>query len=178
MKHPFFYGLLMAGAMLAGTMTSALAEPLDIKTGLWEMTGITQGKGQLPIPEADMKNMSPQQLEAIAKVEAFANQPHKTVYKSCLTQKELENGETDFLSEETGMKCESKLSKHTRTSLAGTRHCTKPGMQQTVEFAFSVQDREHGTGTMNITFSDGTRTLSSKGKMSSRWISASCGKTQ
>lgn len=178
MQRQFLYCLIMAGTMLAGTMTSALAESINVKTGLWETTAHTQAHGQLPIPEAEMKNLSPQQRAAIAKMEARAKQPQTRTFKGCLTQQELDKDEVAFLSGEPGMKCDSKLTKHTRTSIAGSRHCTKPGMQQTENFSFEARDREHVTGKLSITISNEGKTMTSKGDLSSRWISASCGKTK
>jgi hypothetical protein len=177
MKREFLYGVITVCATLAGTLTSALAEPLDVKPGLWETTAHTQAQGQMPISEAEMKKLSPQQRAAIAKMEARAHQPQTRTFKGCLTQQKLDKDEVAFLSGEPGMKCDSKLTKHTRTSVAGSRHCTKPGRQQTDDFSFDARDREHVTGKLNHTISDGTRTMSSKGDLSSRWISASCGNT-
>ncbi len=178
MQRQFLYGLVMAGATLAGTMTSALAEPLDVKPGLWETTAHTQAQGQLPVPEAEMKKMTPQQRAAIAKMETRAHQPQTRTLKGCLTQQKLQKDEVAFLSAKPGMKCDSKLTRHTRTSVAGVRHCTKPGMQQTEDFSFEARDREHVTGKLSITISNGGKTMTSKGDLSSRWISASCGTTR
>ena len=178
MQRQFFYGLIMAGATLAGTMTSALAESLDVKPGLWETTAHTQARGQLPIPEAEMKKMTPQQRAAIAKMEARAHQPQTRTFKGCLTQQKLKNDETAFLSGEPGMKCDSKLTKNTRTAVAGSRRCAGPDRQQTEDFSFEARDREHVTGKLSITISNGGKTMTSKGDLSSRWISASCGNTK
>ena len=177
MKREFLYGVITVCTTLAGTMTSALAETLDVKPGLWETTSHTQAHGQLPIPEAQMKNLSPQQRAAIAKMEARVKQPQTRTFKGCLTQQKLDKDEVAFLSGEPGMKCESKLTKHTRTSVAGSRRCTSPGRQQAEDFSFEARDREHVTGKLSITISNGGKTMSSKGDLSSRWISASCGKT-
>jgi Protein of unknown function (DUF3617) len=176
-KQKFLYGVIMASATLAGTMMNASADTLDIKPGLWETTARTQAHGQLPISEAELNNLSPQQRAAIAKMQARANQPHTRVVKGCITKQDLEEGEADFLSGKSDMKCESKFSKRTRSSVAGTRRCSRPGMQQTTEFAFTAQDREHVTGKLSITISNGARTMSSSGDLTSHWISASCGKT-
>ena len=178
MKREFLYGVITVCAILAGAMPSVQAATLDIKPGLWEMTAHTQAQGQLPIPEAELQHMSPQQRAAIAKAEARSHQPRTRVYKSCVTEKDLKKSEDSFLSEEPGMKCDSKLTKNSRTAVAGSRHCTKPGMQQTEEFAFEARDREHVTGKMSVMISNGAKTMSSKGDLSSRWISASCGKTR
>lgn len=177
MKREFLYGVIMASVTFVGTMADALAEPLDVKPGLWETTIHSEAHGQLPMSQAQMQKMSPRQRAALEKMQARNSQPHTTVIKVCLTQQKLDKGENAFLAGKPGMKCDSQLSRHTRTSVAGTRHCTKGSMQQTEDFDYEVQDREHVNGKLNITIRNGTNTMSSKGNISSRWISASCGKT-
>lgn len=177
MKKELLYSAI-AGVALVGATTSAPAATLDVKPGLWETTSRSQSHGQLPIPQAELQKMTPQQRAAIEKMQARSNQPRTMVSKGCLTKEKLEKDENAFLSGRPGMKCASKFSKHTSTSIAGSRHCTKGSSEQTEDFAFQVRDREHVTGTLNITISDGGRTMSSKGNLSSRWISASCGNTR
>ena len=177
MKRKLLYGAI-AGIALVGTTSSVAAATLDVKPGLWETTSHSQSHGQLPIPQAELQKMTPQQRAAIEKMQARSNQPRTMVSKGCLTKEKLEKDENAFLSGRPGMKCTSKLSRHTSTSIAGSRHCTKGGSEQTENFAFQVRDRGHVTGTLNITISDGGRTMSSKGNLSSRWINASCGNTR
>lgn len=177
MQRQSLYGLIMAGTVLAGTMTSALAEPINVKTGLWETTIRTEAHGQLPIPPEELQRLSPQQRAAMENMMAHGMPPRSIVTKHCVTQKELDKAESDFLAGEPGMKCNNKLSKHTSSYVTGTLNCTKGGMHQSGEFSYKVLDRGHMSGTLNMTFSNGGNTMTSKGTMSSRWISASCGKT-
>ncbi len=178
MKREFLY-VLMTSVTLIGTMADALAEPLDVKTGLWETTIHSEAHGQLPISEKQLKELTPKQRDALEKMQARNSQPHATVTKSCLTQEKLDKDEHDFLSGEPGMRCNNKVSKHTRTAVAGTRHCAKSGgEEQTVDFDYKARDREHVTGTIKITIKNGARTMTSSGNMSSRWIGASCGNTR
>jgi Protein of unknown function (DUF3617) len=178
MKRGFWYGALMASVALGGTMTSALAAPLDVKPGLWEMTIHTETHGQLPVPPEVLQKLSPERRAAMEeKMKARNSQPHAHVYKDCITQQKLDKDEDSFLAGEPDMKCESKLSKHTRNSIAGTRHCTKGSVQQTEDLVFEAQDREHITGKVNVSVRNGTNTMTSKGNLSGHWISALCGKT-
>jgi hypothetical protein len=176
MKRGFLYGAIAASVTLLGTPANALAEPLDMKTGLWETTVHSETHGELPIPDEQLQKMTPKQRAALEKMR---NQSRTTVVKGCLTEEKREKGESDFLSGKGGMQCESKLSKHTSTAVAGSRHCkSSSGMEQTIDFDYKIQDREHVTGTMNAVFKNAGKTMTSTGHTSSRWISASCGKTQ
>lgn len=167
--------LLLAASIAFAASTPAAA--LDVKLGLWETTNHSQAHGQLPISEADLQKMTPQQRAAVAKMEGSSNKPRTMVYKSCLTKEKLAKDKTTFLSGKPGMKCSSKLSKDTSTSIAGSRHCTGGSSEESENFAFQARDREHVNGTVAVTFREGGRAMSSKGTLSSRWLGASCGKT-
>lgn len=176
----FLPGVTIASAFLCGLTTSALAEPLDVKPGLWEMIVHTQGNGQLPFPQEAMSHMSPEQRAAIiAKMEARANQPSRIVYNSCVTKEDIENpvnGVNDFLSDDKSKtKCEGKVSKQTRKSVAGTRQCTESGVNETDNFSFQVVDNAHITGKIDRKINNGVKTMSLKHDFSGKWISTSCG---
>lgn len=174
-KYKLQYSAYIIVITFAGMIASTQAETLDIKPGLWEMTAHTQAHGQLPIPEEKLKQMSPQQREAIEKMMARATAPKTRIYKSCITKEKLEKGQTAFLEQRHGMKCENKLTKHTRSAIAGSMHCNGPGIEETGEFSTQAKDREHMAGKMNIKITNGSRTMTSQGDFSSHWVSASCG---
>jgi uncharacterized cupin superfamily protein len=179
MKREFLFGAIMAGAALAGTATGAQAAPLDVKTGLWEMTLHTQSHGRLPVPPEVLRQMSPERRAALEKkIKERNEQPRSLVYKQCITPQKLQKDEAVFISGEPGMKCGNKFSRRTRTAVAGTSHCTRGRTQRTSDFAFEVPDREHVTGTINASVSDGTSTMTSRGRLSGRWLRAFCGGRQ
>jgi hypothetical protein len=168
---------------LVGTMKSALAEPLDVRPGLWEMTVHTQGNGQLPFPQEAMSHMSQEQRAAmIAKIEAVANQPSTMVYNSCVTKEDsadIMNSVNDLLSDERSkLKCHGKISKQTNKTVAGTRQCTElGGVQETDNFSFRLADNAHVKGEIDRKINGGEKTMSLKHNFSGKWIGASCGDT-
>lgn len=178
MQRKFLYGLIMAGATLAGIMTSALAEPINVKTGLWGTTLHTAAAGQLPISPQELQQMSPQMRAAAEKMLANGARPRAIETKSCVTQKDLDTAVTDFLAGEPNMKCSNKLTNHTSSHAAGTFDCTKGSMHQFGNFSLDILDHEHVRGNVNMTFNNDGNAMTSKGTVSSHWISASCGKTR
>jgi hypothetical protein len=60
MQRKFWYSVIMSVVALGGTMTSALAAPLNVKAGLWEMTLHTEAHGQLPLPPEILQQLSPE----------------------------------------------------------------------------------------------------------------------
>ena len=172
MKRKLSYQAIGAAIALSA---AASAAAIDVKPGLWETTSHVQAHGQLPISDADLQKLSPQQR---ATLEKMVTQPRTHVYKSCLKKEDLEKDKTTFLSGKPGMKCTSKLTRDTSTSVAGTRRCTKGSQEESEDFSFKARDREHVTGTVAFTLREGGRAMSSKGNLSSRWLGASCGKTK
>ena len=172
------YAAVTAGLMLMGAITSAVAEPLDIKPGLWQMTVRGEMHGMPPIPEEQLRGLSPQQRAAIEKMMAESAKPHIRELKQCITQEDLNKSEDLFSTDQPGMKCNNKLSKHSGKSMSGTIDCAKDKTRSTGEFSYEAKDREHVTGKVSMTISNGRNTMTTIGTMSGHWIGAECGKTQ
>ena len=67
--------------------------PLNVQTGLWEMTQSATTSGQLPLTDEELARLTPEQR---ARLEEGVRQqnatPHTTTYQSCWTKEKLENG--------------------------------------------------------------------------------------
>jgi Spy/CpxP family protein refolding chaperone len=178
MKINYILGIVLSGATLAMAATKVMAEPLDIKPGLWQMTVRGEMHGMPPIPEEQLKGMSPQQRAAIENMMAESAKPHTREIKQCITQEDLNKSEDLFTSDQPGMQCDNKLSKHSSSSMTGTINCTKDGTRTTGDYSYIAKDREHVTGKVSMTISNGRNTMTTIGTMSGHWIGAECDKTQ
>ena len=178
MKRKIWLGVIAVPVLLGGTMASAPAAPLNVKTGLWETTFQAEMRGQLPIPPDMLQQLSPDRRAAMENImKDMTDKPYTRVHKNCVTQQDLDKGDSAFLADRPGMKCSNKLTQHTGSAVAGTFECTTGGMRQTGDFAFEAKDREHLAGKVNINISDGAKAMTSHANMSARWLSASCGAT-
>ena len=175
MKRNRIYATLLASLILAGVMTNAMAEPLNIKPGLWQMTVRGEMHGMPPIPEENLKSMTAQQRAAIEKMMAESAKPHTREIKQCITQDDLNRSENLFNSDQPGMKCNNKLSKHSSSGMTGTIDCTRDATRATGDFRYQAKDREHITGKVSMTISNGTNTMTTTATMSGRWLGAECG---
>ncbi len=140
----FFFASLLATA-------GAQAVPLDVKTGLWESTITSELSGAAQGPMG------------------------KTLtYKSCLTQKELEE---DPIAEpmERGQHCSTKMTSQTRTVWQGTRVCTGPGGTQEYSGKLSAVSREKVRGTLLVKMSLGGGSMTNHAKYESKWLGSNCG---
>jgi hypothetical protein len=151
----------------------ASAAPLNVKTGLWEVTLTTQMSGELPIEAGRLSPEQQAQLQAMLR--AQGNRTH--TYKSCLTKKQLEE---DPAAEppEAGEKCTTKVVTQTSTHWKGTRVCTGNGRRREFDIDMRALSRERAQGTVRVVLSGGGHTMKANDKMSSRWLSSNCGSVQ
>ena len=170
MKREILRGMSMACAAIGGTMVNAMAEPLDVKAGLWELTIKSETQGAMPISQEDLQMLPPQLRTAMERALA----PHTGVKKQCVTDQDLERSENAFSMSVPGMNCNDTVTTHTRTTLAGTLDCTKGIVHEAGNFIYEAKDREHVIGKMDMASKDGTNTMSIKGTLSGRWLNASC----
>jgi hypothetical protein len=172
------YAAVTAGLMLTGSLTSAMAEPLNVKPGLWQMTVRGEMHGMPPIPEEQLQSLSPQQRAAIEKMMAESAKPHVRELQQCITQEDLNKSEDLFNTDQPGMKCNNKLSKHSGKSMSGTIDCAKDNTRSTGDFSYEAKDREHVIGKVSMTITNGANTMTMKGTMSGQWLGAECSKTK
>ena len=178
MKRNVINGVMLASIVLAGAISNAAAEPLDIKPGAWQMTVKGEMHGMPPIPEEQLKNLSPQQRAAIENMMAESAKPHTREITQCITQEDLNKSENLFNSDQPGMSCNNKLSKHSSNSMTGTIDCTKDGTRATGDFSYEAKDREHVTGKVSMTITNGKNTMTTTGTMDGHWLGAECTKTE
>jgi Spy/CpxP family protein refolding chaperone len=117
----------------AGTVALAAQkiEPLNVKLGLWEMTMTLKTSGQLPLPEAYLSKLTPEQrakLEADMKARSSAHE-HTQTYKTCLTKERVTFDEED-------KNCTRTILTSTSSKIAAKLACTQQEVQinGTLEF--------------------------------------------
>jgi hypothetical protein len=177
--HPYRrYGVALTTAFLAVAASHALAEPLNIKPGLWQMTVSGEMHGMPPIPKERLKGMSPQQRAAIERMMTESAKPHTRELRQCISKEDINKSEDLFTAQPPGMKCSNKLSKHSGHSMSGTIDCTKSDTHTKGTYSYQAKDREHVSGKVAMTISNGTNTMTTTGSMTGHWISAKCANTQ
>ena len=177
MKRGSWIGCAVGLMVSAATAAAGSGKSLDIKTGLWEMSVVTESSGKLPMSDEEMRKLTPRQRAAIEKAVGANNGPRTRVIKSCVTREKLDRHNV-FESAEAGMTCNNKKLTETRTDVTGSITCSKGAKRMSEEFSYHVRDREHVVGTFHVVRSEGANTLSVKGKQSGHWIGAACGATK
>jgi hypothetical protein len=146
-------------------------QPFDVKTGLWETTTSYTIAGGIPMPPGMMDKMTTEQRARYE--QAMKNNSARPIRtnteKHCVTAQDLEKP-VNFSEQ-----CKWNLTESTSKKAKGDVTCEDEGMRMTGSGEFDAVDREHITGFTHGTAAAGGRTMNVDTKLTSTWLSASCG---
>jgi hypothetical protein len=170
--------LLFAGLCVSNILIFpgyAAAATLNLKTGLWEMTTTGQTSGAPPIPENILAQMTPERRAkfdaAMAANASRASAPH--VSKQCITEKSLQRGIKEDDSKD-GRPCTQTVVSSSASVMDVRQECT--GQERmSGHFRFEAVSPEAMTGTIDMTVTNGARTMTIKRVMHGKWLGADCG---
>src|ERR1700680_3490452 len=149
--------IAVAVICLAASLASAAGDvhPLNVKTGLWQMTEIITWTGLPPQMAALMKN----------------GQPIK--YKSCVKEKDLSSNPW---ADGSGEKCAWTVLKSSSTDMEVRGTSCQMGNYGTAEVhgTIHVTDTENGTGSFAIVLTGNGQTMNGHATYTGKWVAASC----
>jgi len=133
-------------------------QPLNVKTGLWQMTKA--------ITWTDL----PPQMAAMMKAT-----PQTTTYKSCVTANSLN---TNPWANGSGDNCTWTVLNSTGTDMelqgTGCDFGKNSGMTADVHGQIHVLDSENGTGSMTVVLTGNGQTMRGVATYAGKWVGASC----
>ena len=150
--------------------TTAYAEPLNVKTGLWELTSTTAVSGTPPV---DTSKMTPEQkagFEAAMKARQ-AKGPSTRVIKSCMTKEKLER---EPFKEAAKASCTDTVISSTGTHWHAKRVCTQPS--SVGEFMLEVLSPERIKETVQMNQGDDKHAMTVHVSIAGQWLGSNCGK--
>lgn len=165
---------ILAGLSAAILATVALAEPLAIKTGLWEITSTTDISGEMAIPPDVWANMSAEQrADAQAAMKQLADEGPKTeTDRSCVTQEDLEE---PFQSGQEGdASCRNTFLNQTAKEQRVRIECTGD-TRGSGEFHIRVLDAQNVKGSLRMSSTDGEHEMQVRADIVGKWLGADCG---
>jgi hypothetical protein len=154
-------------------------QPLNVKTGLWQITSTTKTAGAPPISadmQARLAQMPPEQR---ARIEAYLKSmtsgvPKNRTYKSCLTKAQL-NG-NPFADKD--CKWDEMTSTGTKLAARGTCVSGSDNIKTNIVMHIVVLDSEHAKGTGTVAFSNGERSMTSDYVMNAKYLGSNCRDTE
>ena len=156
MRKAITTGVICVGAAVV-LLAADKVQPLNVKTGLWQMTQTITWTGLPPQMAAMMKNARP------------------VNYKSCVKEKDLSTNPWASGSEE---KCTWTALKSNGTDMdvqATSCEMGKEwGMTSDVHGTIHVLDSENGTGKFDITMTGNGQTMKGHATYIGKWVAGSC----
>lgn len=146
-------------------------QPFNIKTGMWESTTTYTIAGSLPVSQAMLDKMKPEQrarVEAAMKRNAAGNTRTQTD-QHCMTKDDLENPINTANKE-----CKWTILESTGTKARANVTCETQGATMNGSGEFEAVDQEHIKGSTHGTVDMGGHTMNVDTNIASKWLSASC----
>ena len=170
-------------ALIACALVPALAQnaPIDMRTGLWEVSTqrATTGMPQMPaIPPAALAQMPPAQraqIEAMLKARRGAG-AGKHVAKVCVTAASLRKGAAFGMPHRENC----RRTKNVRTALGWDLQevCHQDGGRQSMNIHYEVVNRETVRGAVDIAMHERGHDFTMKQVAHGRWLGPDCGKVK
>lgn len=157
-------GLLIPLAVFA-------AEPLKVKTGLWEITTATETHGMPQIAADLLAKMTPEQQAKMATMfgQREGGKPKEHKSEECVTQKDLEKP----FHPDSEDKCETTILKSTATSQDISVSC-EGDHPSTGKMLIEATSPESMKGTLELAFVGGENPLTINSTINGRWLGPTC----
>jgi hypothetical protein len=161
----------LTSAILCAVSCTAQTTPLNVKTGEWESTIASDASGQLPIPQDMLDKMTPEQrakMEALMKARGMQG-PRTTVTKNCVKKEDLDK---PFGNE--NKSCKQTIVTSSATKQEIHMECDMGGGKQVGTLKFEAVDSSTVKGSMQMTASNGGRTMNINSTFSAKWLGPAC----
>lgn len=169
-------GAACSTAVVAAQSPAGSHQPLHVKTGLWQVTQTSSiGGGVPPEMQARLAQMPPEQR---ARVEAmmqsrFGGAPQTTTFKSCVTEKDLNNEPW-----QNGTKCKWRVVSSNGTDMeARGTECDlgkEQGMDSEIDIKIHVVDANEVKATFNGSATQNGHKFTLSGTHTAKWLGATC----
>jgi len=152
-------------------------QPLDVKTGLWEVITTVSTSGQMPISSDLLEQMTPEQRARLEqRMNGKSLQPSKPIVsKHCLTQEQLDKG-ASFADDRKS--CQHTLVSSTRSKTEVRMNCVENDMKFEATLQFEAVDSENVKGQTQSTATGNGRTMNSTSTLTAKWLGPACGTTK
>ena len=162
-------------AVLCSMSMSAVAEPLHIEPGWWEVTYSYSLQGQPP--PSVLANMTPEQRAEMEKKWAERKGQTKTsTSKTCVTAEALAKG-TAFESDDDAQKqgCRRTVNTQTAARLSVVEHCDTDTGPAERNVQITANGSRSVTGSMNAVKGEGTAASGLNMNFTGKWVAKECG---
>jgi hypothetical protein len=171
LKH--FHMFTFAGVILLGGGVLGRAQTLDVKTGLWETTVVSETNG---MPAIDTSKMTPEQrarIEAALKGRGGRG-PSTNVVRTCMTKEKLDKLAFHEMAQNNNSSCKTSVVSSSRGAVDMKMECSG-NRKSTGTMHFEAPSRESMKGTIKIAAGDDTHPMTINLAMTGKWLGDDCG---
>ncbi len=169
--------VLWLTALVFGVTTMVFAadkvDPLDVKTGLWDVTFTSNMSGAPPITADRLDKMSPEQRARLEKMwkDREAKGAQTSNRKHCVTQEQLKDHA--FIEDEPS--CKRTVLASTSKELNVRVQCSSEEGTRTSTYHIHAVSSEEVKGAIHVEHSGGGRTLEITNDFTGKWLAPMCG---
>ncbi len=170
---------IVLGALLVfavGGLAAQKMEPLNVKTGQWEMT--VTSRTQMPIPPEALAKMTPEQRARMEERLKARAEGETSIHKECLTKEKLEKS---LMFEQDRKDCTRTVGTSTGSKTDVHLTCDMKGTKLDIAILLEALNAEHVKGTIHMSTAGGTGGVSGMNMNSTvtgKWIGAVCSDTE
>jgi hypothetical protein len=164
---------VFAGVVLLGGGILSRAQTLDVKTGLWETTVISEMNG---MPAIDTSKMTPDQrarIEAALKGRGGRG-PSTSVVRTCMTKEKLDKMAFHEMAPNNNSSCKTSVVSSSRSAVDMKMECSG-ARKSTGTMHFEAPSRESMKGTVKIATGDDGHSMTINMSMTGKWLGDDCG---
>lgn len=171
--------LFVAVASFLVSIVFAATAPLNVKTGLWQVTEVSATSGVPPIPasmQATLDKMSPEQrarMEAAMKGR-FGGAPRTINYQTCVTKDDLARAVFTGPDE----KCSWTVVNSSGTDMEARGSACEAGknegMKTDITLKIHATDSQNVTGAVQGSATGNGNTVNINNTYTGKWVSATC----
>ncbi|MBZ5700654.1 MAG: DUF3617 domain-containing protein [Acidobacteriia bacterium] len=170
MRKLVVLGVFFSWVLVA--MAGDKVQPLNIKTGLWQVTITSAVSGRPPVPADVLARMSPEQrarYEAAMKKMVSAA-PKTTTHNNCVTKEQLNK---DPFSDEK-KSCTRTVLKSTGSRMEIREVCEGNGVKSDITIQIEALNSENVKGVGHVTAAGGDKSMNINTNFTGKWIGAVC----
>jgi Protein of unknown function (DUF3617) len=171
----------LCGLVLLATVTLGATDkirPLNIKFGLWEMTGTTTRTAAIPVPEEDVSKLTPEQrarLQERMDARSAAKTSTRT-YRSCLTK---EKWDKDLARVgEDREHCTEAILTSTGSKISIEVQCVEEATKSRIHLEYQAISSETMKGFAHTTVTNHDHTTNIDSTYTAKWIGPVCGEVK
>ena len=146
--------------------------PLDVKTGLWEITTIGERSATLPIPADALAKMTAEQKARLEASMKSVPASQTSTRQSCITKQDLTRA---FDYSDGDKACKQTIMTSTSTKQEVRLECDTPGNKTVRTVKVEAVDSSHLKGLVLSTIGNNGRNMEMKVNISGRFLNSSCG---